>query len=126
MWHCLEFLDLPFVTASSRCATQDLLRAGNEPTVVVTAVAFPDGSWCDLLTEVAQSHLNAGIVLYSDAADERLWSEAIWRGASDVVLAPFDPRQLRWCIETVGRAIIDRGSLEKPYAPPSSFSALGS
>jgi DNA-binding NtrC family response regulator len=111
MRKCLESLQLPVAMVANCRAARDFLRSRREPIVVLTTVTLPDGNWCDLLTCVVRSDVTAGVVVYSQTVDERLWSEAIWRGASDVLVAPFDTGQVRWCIESVGRALTNRRAL---------------
>jgi DNA-binding NtrC family response regulator len=105
MRDCVSSLGLPLVVVGNCRTAREFLRQSARPMVVLTTVTLPDGNWCGLLNYIVQSNGSAGLVLYSQSVDERLWSEAIWRGAADVLVAPFDKEQVRSCIESVSRAL---------------------
>jgi DNA-binding NtrC family response regulator len=70
-----------------------------KPSVVVTAVTLCDGNWCDVLSYVVHSEVGASVVLYCLEIDERLRSEALARGAYDLLSGPVSAAQLRRCME---------------------------
>lgn len=76
------------------------LMQRNEPAeVVITGVSLPDGNWCDVLTSTVRAGSPARVLVCSQAADERFWSEAIWRGVHDILVAPFAAEYLRRSVE---------------------------
>jgi DNA-binding NtrC family response regulator len=68
----------------------NLFEASDQPHAVISGVSLSDGNWCDLLAHTVRSEVEAKVLVCSAAADERLWSEVIWRGGHDVLVEPFD------------------------------------
>jgi len=64
------------------------LRARPIP-VVIGDAGLPDGTWRDLLREVASLPDPPRLIVTSDLADDRLWAEALNLGAYDVLAKPF-------------------------------------
>ena len=95
---CLETLGLDLAVVSDCRGVRRELRATN-PSVVITGVTLCDGNWCDVLSYVVDSQAAASVVVYSQEIDERLRSEAILRGAYDLISGPVSASQLRRCIE---------------------------
>ena len=76
-------------------AAVDTCRAARECTnanptidIVITQVSLKDGNWCDVLACAVNREVEARVVVSSTVADERFWSEALWRGVYDVLLEP--------------------------------------
>ena len=67
-----------------------MFEASDQPHAVISGVSLSDGNWCDLLAHAVRSELEAKVLVCSATADERLWSEVIWRGGHDVLVEPFD------------------------------------
>jgi DNA-binding NtrC family response regulator len=95
---CLETLDFELAAVSDCRGIRRQLRAAN-PSVVITGVTLCDGNWCDVLSYIVQCEAGASLVVYSCEIDERLRSEAIARGAYDLISSPLSAPQLRRCIE---------------------------
>jgi DNA-binding NtrC family response regulator len=74
-------------TVREACA---LFEASDQPHAVISGVSLSDGNWCDLLAHTVRSESEAKVLVCSATADERLWSEVIWRGGHDVLVEPFD------------------------------------
>ena len=72
--------------------------------VVISGLSHPDGNWCDLLNWVVDRSLPASIVITSPDADEGLWSEALWRGAYDLLVDPYESSEVRRIVEGAARA----------------------
>ncbi len=63
--------------------------------VLLTDIAFERGGWEDALRMVARLPLRTAVVLVSRLADERLWIDALERGAYDLILEPFQADEMR-------------------------------
>jgi DNA-binding NtrC family response regulator len=77
---------------------QQLTQQIDAPHAVITGVSLPDGNWCDVLRSV-WGDVSTRVLVCTRQADERLWSEAIWRGVYDVLVEPFTVEYLQRCIE---------------------------
>lgn len=73
--------------------------------VVICEQSLPDGSWKDILGEVAMLPDPPLLIVASRLADHFLWAEVLNLGGYDVLAKPFDPREVFWAI---GRAGSDR------------------
>jgi DNA-binding NtrC family response regulator len=63
--------------------------------LVLTEAALPDGSWLDVLHAVRESPQEPEVVITDPHADARLWSEALNRGAYDLIAQPFYEPEVR-------------------------------
>lgn len=79
---------------------QQLIQRDQPVEVVITGVSLPDGNWCDVLASTVRAGSPARVLVCSQAADERFWSEAIWRGVHDILVAPFTAEYLQRSVET--------------------------
>jgi DNA-binding NtrC family response regulator len=98
----LEQLDVALKPLGSLQEFQQLIQQKQTPEVVITGVSLTDGNWCDVLTSTVRAGLPARVLVCSDQADERFWSEAIWRGVHDVLVAPFTSEYLRRSVDIRG------------------------
>jgi DNA-binding NtrC family response regulator len=98
----LEQLDVVLKPLGSLLEFQQLIQREQPPEVVITGVSLTDGNWCDVLTSTVRAGLPARVLVCSHEADERFWSEAIWRGVHDILVAPFTTEYLRRSVEIRG------------------------
>lgn len=63
--------------------------------IVLTEAALPDGSWLDVLHLVRDCPQSLDVVVTDPQADPRLWSEALNRGAYDLIAQPFYEPEVR-------------------------------
>ena len=63
--------------------------------VLLTDISFERGGWEDALRMAASLPLRTAVVLVSCLADERLWIDALERGAYDLILEPFQADEMR-------------------------------
>ena len=75
-----------------------LLRKDDDARIVITGVTLSDGNWCDVLRLTVDRGLRTKLLVCCLEADERLWSEVIWRGGTDVLQEPFDLVHLCWAL----------------------------
>lgn len=88
------------VLSASRCReARSVLRNHPGIEVVVVDVTLSDGNWCEILRWMIEQRLAARVVLVSPVSDAALWSEAVWRGAYDVLVEPFSSWEFSRSIE---------------------------
>jgi len=56
---------------------------------VITDVTLPDANWADVLRLIVHASLTTSILVHSRTADDRLRSEAMWRGACGLLVPPY-------------------------------------
>lgn len=67
--------------------------------LLVTDVTLPDGNWIDVLRLTMKASPSPGIIVHSRVINDRLWSEVLWRGAYDMLIAPYAADDARRVIE---------------------------
>jgi FixJ family two-component response regulator len=73
--------------------------------LVISDLSLPDGNWCDVFRHLVDNGLHAAMVVVARQADERLWSEVLWRGAYDLLVEPFEDSDVRRVVEGAVRAL---------------------
>lgn len=106
----LSELEFEQQRAASLQEFQRLAEESEPPDVVITGVSLPDGNWCDVLRSVVRAGESTCVLVCTQEADERLWSEAIWRGVHDVLVEPFAADELRKTFESCDRLTRDTAS----------------
>lgn len=101
----LDQLDVALKPLGSLQEFQQLIQQEQTPDVVITGVSLTDGNWCDVLTTTVRAGLPARVLVCSHEADERFWSEAIWRGVHDILVAPFTAEYLQRSVEIRGGSL---------------------
>ena len=73
--------------------------------VILTDTTLEDANWSDVLRAVIDCESAASVVVVApSSADERLWSEVIWRGGHDLLVEPFSKDEARRVLEGALRA----------------------
>jgi DNA-binding NtrC family response regulator len=67
--------------------------------ILLTDVTFEKGSWEDALRMAGRLPLRTVVVLAAHVADERLWLDALERGAYDLIFKPFHAEETRRILE---------------------------
>lgn len=62
--------------------------------VVVCDTKLPDGDWKDMLELICSLPDAPQLIVTSRDADDRLWAEVLNRGAWDVLIKPFHPKEV--------------------------------
>ena len=62
--------------------------------LVFVDAELPDGSWQDLLQHVKDSRRTCEMIVCSRCGDERLWAEVIQCGAFDLIVEPYEEREV--------------------------------
>ena len=82
----------PFHATVDHVATVNHARAKLQECdydIVLTEAALPDGNWLDVLHLVRACPQELEVIVTDPQADARLWSEALNRGAYDLISQPF-------------------------------------
>jgi len=91
MLHALPLM-LDYV-ASLREARTQIQKESYD--LILTEAALPDGNWLDVLHLVRGCPQEIEVVITDSHADARLWSEALNRGAYDLIAQPFYEPEVR-------------------------------
>jgi two-component system response regulator PilR (NtrC family) len=93
------------VLPAASCHEARTLLENHPPVdVVITDVSLTDGNWSDVFRCLIDAGVRASVVVTSRWADERLWSEVLWRGAYDLLVEPYEVDELRRIVEGALRA----------------------
>jgi DNA-binding NtrC family response regulator len=125
----LEELEMDRRRVGSLQEFQRLAHESGTPEVVITGVSLPDGNWSDILRATVRAGMPARVLVCTREADERLWSEAIWRGVHDILVEPFPVDHIRRSVESVGGAPPGEGgkttsSHAKPEGKGSAYRSI--
>ncbi len=91
---CLSTLDANVLTAQTCGEAAQLLHDEPAVCVVLTDLSLPDGSWFDVLNRVGDEHREAKVVVCARVADERLWTQVLEAGGFDVLVEPYQAREV--------------------------------
>jgi DNA-binding NarL/FixJ family response regulator len=72
--------------------------------LVITDVTLPDGNWVNVLRLTLESSSSPGVLVHSRVINDRLWSEVLWRGAYDMLIAPYSSKDGGEIIKSAFRA----------------------
>ena len=89
-----------------RCwEARELLQTQPPLDTVVTDATLEDANWCDVLRAVVDYDPQTSVVVVApSSADEILWSEVMWRGVHDMLVAPFTKKEAERVLEGALRA----------------------
>ncbi|HLN01747.1 MAG TPA: hypothetical protein VK335_20835 [Bryobacteraceae bacterium] len=74
------------------------------PGVVISGVRLSDGhGWNDLLRELQTMDCPPPLIVSDRLADERLWAEVLNLGGYDLLLKPFDAKEVHHAVSTACR-----------------------
>ncbi len=76
-----------------------ILRTHPPVQIVLTDEALPDGSWWRVMHEVRENRVNAEIIVCTRVGDPGLWLHVLAHGAYDLLVEPYDKREVRRIIE---------------------------
>jgi DNA-binding response OmpR family regulator len=66
--------------------------------VVVCECGLPDGSWKDVLSQIAPLPDPPRLIVTSPRADDQFWAEVLNMGHCDVLEKPLDKKEVVWAI----------------------------
>jgi len=87
--------------------------------VVLSERDLSDGSWRQLLNGMADRRLAPKFIVSSRLADHRLWADVLSLGGFDVLMTPFDAKEVLW----VTSSAHDEWGRKQPQAPLRAASA---
>lgn len=82
-----------------------LLQDKSRVEVVLSDLSLTDGNWCNVFKHLIDNDIHASMVVIAQQADERLWSEVLWRGAHDLLVEPYEDGDVRQVVEGALRAV---------------------
>jgi DNA-binding response OmpR family regulator len=91
-----------FLSASTLSEAQQALVT-HHTHVVICDRKLPDGDWKDILETVNALPNGPQLIVTSKDADDRLWAEVLNRGAWDVLVKPFHPKEVYQSIHLAWR-----------------------
>ena len=92
---------------------------------IITKLSLEDGNWCDMVRHMDDHTERAAIIVTCSEADERLWSEIIWRGVSDLLVEPYDRQLVKRVVEGALRGALQTSRLSARSAKGQSSFAVG-
>ena len=93
LFHHLKTIDVKLLTVECCRQVRDVLAA-HPVDLVITDVSLTDGNWCDVVRHVMVSGTTAGIVVVAEKPTDTLWAEVFWRGAHDLLVAPYQAHEV--------------------------------
>ena len=96
------------LTAGSCGEARQILETRPPVEVIIGGTSYRDGNWCDLLRWLVEHGHRASLVVTAGQADERLWSEVLWRGAYDLLVEPYESSEVCRVVEAAARASSSR------------------
>jgi DNA-binding NtrC family response regulator len=100
----LEALDVEVWPAETCHGARKLLEKRPRVDVVISDLSLADGNWCDVFKHLIDTDIHASMIVVARQADERLWSEVLWRGAYDLLVEPYHGMDIRRVVEGAIRA----------------------
>lgn len=100
----LDSLDIEAWPAETCQEARRILEKKRRVDVVISDLSLPDGNWCDAFKHLIDNDIHASLVVIARHADERLWSEVLWRGAHDLLVEPYEGADVRRVVEGAVRA----------------------
>lgn len=78
-----------------------------------------DGTWKVVLDEFAQMPAAPLLIVASRLADNALWAEVLNMGGYDVLLKPFEPKEVLWALSSALRQWESQTDLSADLPPPA-------
>lgn len=91
---------------------------GSRIPVIICEAVLPDGTWRDLLESATVLSQRSALLVTSAWADEVLWTEVLTCGAYDLLVRPFDVREV---VRILSQAYLQATS---PYATRAAAPAV--
>lgn len=101
---CLKVLGAEPMEADDCRQGRRALAGRSRLKLVISDVDFRDGDWRDTLAAAQQRPGGASFLVSTPLPDHHLWSEALWRGAYDLLVEPYSASELRRIVEGALRA----------------------
>lgn len=106
----LRSLDVEVLTSTTCQEARRLLERKSRVELVISDLSLADGNWCDVFKHLVDTGVHAAMVVVARQADERLWSEVLWRGAYDLLVEPLDKTHVQRVVEGAVRTVQGAGA----------------
>jgi DNA-binding NtrC family response regulator len=106
----LHSLDIEALPAATCQEARGLLERKSRVELVISDLSLADGNWCDVFKHLVDKEIHAAMVVVARQADERLWSEVLWRGAYDLLVEPLDKTHVQRVVEGAVRTVQAAGA----------------
>jgi DNA-binding response OmpR family regulator len=80
------------------------ILTGVQPGVVLCTAEIAGPAWKEMVNEAARLRVPPAVVVLADSADDSLWAEVFNLGGYDVLIRPFDPREVIHVLSQAWRA----------------------
>jgi DNA-binding NtrC family response regulator len=100
----LRALGLVPIEVDDCAQARDALAKRRPLKLIISDATFRDGDWRDTLASAQQPPTAASFLVSAPFPDHGLWSEALWRGAFDILVEPYSASELRRIVEGALRA----------------------
>lgn len=100
----LDAINIEALPAENCQQARALLQNKPRVELVLSDLSLTDGNWCDVFKHLIDNNIHASMVVMARQADERLWSEVLWRGAYDLLVEPYESGDVRRVVEGALRA----------------------
>jgi DNA-binding NtrC family response regulator len=101
---CLGVLGAGAVEVDNCRQARQALARRRQLKLVISDVTLQDGDWRDALAAAQQRPGGISFLISTPFADDGLWSEALWRGAHDLLVEPYSGSELRRIVESAVHA----------------------
>ena len=91
-----------FLSAQSGRQALNTIRS-NRVAVAICERDLPDGNWRVVFDELERFPTAPLVIVVSRLADDALWAEVLNVGGYDVLLKPFEPKELIWSVTSAYR-----------------------
>jgi DNA-binding NtrC family response regulator len=108
---CLKALGVAPVEVEDCRQARHALARRDPLKLVISDVDFCDGDWRDTLAASQLRPGGASFLVSTPFPDHGLWSEALWRGAYDLLVEPYSAMELRRIVEGALRAYAELSPL---------------
>jgi DNA-binding response OmpR family regulator len=90
----LDGREFQVFSAFSVHEAQEKLATGDHYDLLLVDAELPDGSWRDLLQSLLEPGKTCEIIVCSRQGDEQLWAEVLQCGGYDLLVEPYDQREV--------------------------------
>ncbi len=91
--------------------TKVALQESSPPSLILTDISLPDGTWADVVNAASTGPANAAVIVVSRLVDMNLYCEVLESGAHDFIVPPLSFSDLAHIIEVA----IAKGSGHRLY-----------
>ena len=105
---------------STLCETKTALERSSVGVVLSVSRLHDGHCWTDVIQETQKSELPTPLVVVDRLADDRLWAEVLNMGGYDLLMKPFDEREVLHAVSMACRHCEDERRMNTSRKPPKS------